>query len=70
MSCDCSSARKNEDREYVLTVKAFITVDACCEDVAEDSDFSLSDADDWEIIDIEQAWFFFKPITTHLLGGK
>lgn len=55
MSCDCSSARKNEDREYVLTVKAFITVDACCEETAEDSDFSLSDADDWEIVDVEKA---------------
>jgi len=55
MSCDCSSKRKNEDREYVLTVKAFITVNACCEETAEDSDCSLSDADDWEIVDVEEA---------------
>lgn len=53
--CDCSSKRKDEDRIYTITVKAFIPVDACCEEVASESDWSLSDADDWEIIDVEEA---------------
>ena len=53
--CECSSARKDEDRSYVLKVVAYIEVDACCEQVAKDANYELADADDWEIVDVEEA---------------
>lgn len=53
--CDCSSSRKDEDRSYVLKVVAYIEVDACCEQVARDANYELADADDWEIVDVEEA---------------
>ena len=40
--CDCSSKRKDEDRVYTITVKAFIDVDACCEEGTTDIDESIS----------------------------
>ena len=55
MSCECSSQRKDEDRIYTITVKSYIAVDACCEEAAENADWKLEDADDYEIIDIEEA---------------
>ena len=53
--CECSSARKDEDRSYVLKVVAYIEVDACCEQVAKDANYELADADDWETVDAEEA---------------
>ena len=53
--CDCSSSRKDEERSYVLKVVAYIEVDACCEQVARDANYELADADDWEIVDVEEA---------------
>jgi hypothetical protein len=52
--CDCDNTRRDEDRMYTITVKAYITVDACCEDVAVDN-FSISDADDYEVLEVEEA---------------
>ena len=53
--CDCSSSRKDEERSYVLKVVAYIEVGACCEQVARGADYELADADDWEIVDVEEA---------------
>lgn len=54
LMCDCDNTRRDEDRMYTITVKAYITVDACCEDVAVDN-FSISDADDYEVLEVEEA---------------
>lgn len=51
----CMSCGLNEEREFGITIKAYLTVEACCEEMAgTKDDLDLSKIDDWEIWEIEE----------------